>query len=301
MAQNTTTSSADILASEVLAGMVEELLAEKGSIMGHEALIKAERPAMGSNVVKFSADGLGGSHALALTAEGSSVADTTLSDATASVTVARYAKSFAFTDTLLAVDEGRLVQERFARDAVISYNQNLINLVAQLGSGFTNSVGSTGVNLTVQNFMDAKTKLEENSCEGRFLAILHPVQFADLQSAMLSVGGSLQYREDSQLLPERIGGQYKGSFLGVDIFVSSLVPTANAGADRAGLMIARGAVVWADALIEPNPQQVMNAGGLIALELERDARAGESAYVSSALMGAAEFQDLAGVGIITDA
>jgi len=93
------------------------------------------------------------------------------------------------------------------------------------------------------------------------------------------------------------GQGYAGSFLGVDIFKSSKVPTANGGADRAGAMMGYGAVGMAEGAVRP----IAAAGTVIAVEYERDSAKGLTAITGNAYFGVSLLQDSMGVSIITDA
>jgi len=90
---------------------------------------------------------------------------------------------------------------------------------------------------------------------------------------------------------------------GVNVHVSSYVPTANAGADYRGMMLGNGAIAYA--LGTPAPIQaaggvIIPAGATVAVEWERDAASGLTKVVGSAFLGVAELQDLKGVGIVSD-
>ena len=80
------------------------------------------------------------------------------------------------------------------------------------------------------------------------------------------------------------------------------VPTANAGADRAGGMFGGGAIIWADGTIpgEADPNQLM-IGDKILFERVREGRAGLTAYVTRKFLGFSEGIDAAGASLITDA
>ena len=100
------------------------------------------------------------------------------------------------------------------------------------------------------------------------------------------------------------GQGFAGQFNGVDIFVSSKVVTANAGADRAGAMFGYGAV----AMAEGSPYAITGAGGIVqpagtplVVEFERDASSALTKIVGNYYAGVAKVQDGMGVSIVTDA
>jgi hypothetical protein len=176
-------------------------------------------------------------------------------------------------------------------------------MLGDLASGFSTSVGSTGVDLTVANFYAAIFQLQLNSADGMFTAILHPQQINDLISSLRSETGPGQYLATSQDQVQAKGPGFRGNLFGVDVFSSANgINTANAGADRLGMMIAPGAIGVATATAAP-----ILGGATIAsqspilVELERDASSGSTIIVGSAFVGVAELDDLRGVGILSDA
>ena len=96
-------------------------------------------------------------------------------------------------------------------------------------------------------------------------------------------------------------GSYKGRYMGIDFFVSSYVPTANSGADRAGCMFVRGGIAVADVLAPADGADMVATFGTARLELDRKGTYLETAYVFSDHSGVAKAIDGAGVSIITDA
>jgi hypothetical protein len=67
------------------------------------------------------------------------------------------------------------------------------------------------------------------------------------------------------------------------------------------MMVAPGAVLWADMtprITAPSTQVIIDK---VLFEIERRALEGDTANVGTAWLGVSEGQDAAGVGIITDA
>ena len=182
---------------------------------------------------------------------------------------------------------------------MISYAQTLISKLANVGDDFTTTVGTTTVNITWDNILEAKGLLAVAKNDGPLLCVLHPQQWSDLERAALSLG----------VLPaESMGGvimaglgSYKGRWMGIDMFVSSYVPTANAAADRAGFMCARGGMAWADLDLGNDGDPNITTFGRARLERVRQGQFLSTSYVQSGVMGVAKAIDLAGVSIITDA
>ncbi|MCB9681830.1 MAG: hypothetical protein H6733_10185 [Alphaproteobacteria bacterium] len=296
---------ADLRVSAVASAEYLRLLADRSALPNHPALLYAGNAAgSGSASIQIGHLGIDGYDLLASTGDGSAVSATTPTDGKTTVTVARYSKAYSPTDLARLTDhQGLISPERFAVDAYQSGASTLVNLVAALGSGFSGTVGVSGSDLDAATFLAAKASLEIANVEGPYLAILHPRQFADLRADIVtSAGGSIPFDPASPAMLRVMGQGYVGSWAGVDIFVTSRVPTANAGADRAGCMIGRGAVCWADAsVVVDDPASQVVLGNKVLFERDRQALSGLTHWVSHYYVGVAEGIDAAGIGIVTDA
>ena len=298
-------SVADLRTAEALSAEFLMLLADRNALSNHPALVYAgQGNGLGSSVLKVPELGLMGYDLLAVTADGSAVSNSALTDGAATVTIARYSKSYEPTDLALLTDpaNGMIKPDAFAMDAIVSNASTLTSLIAIACGNFATVAGSTGVDLTLANFLTAIASLEIAKVVPPYLAVLHPVQIGDLRSALSTVGGAVQWMPASAEQMAILGGGFRGTFMGVQIFSSSHVATANSGADRAGGMFGRGAIVWADAA--PPPAGDMNQliiGGKVLFERSRTAKSGLTAYVTHSYMGVSEGIDLAGVSVITDA
>lgn len=297
----TATNNADLFNTEVMAGEYLRLLAARGNPLTHPAILHATGPA-GSNVVRVPHIGLGGYNLLSAATPGSEVDSTTLSDGKTDVTVARYSKRY-FLDDLMASAMGGLVNpQEFALDAAMSVTQTIVDLLADVIDGFSgNTVSNTGVDLTWAQVVTAKTLLAVDDAEGAMLAILHPVQWGDLDTDALSVGGALQNQAGLQGAISAGMESYKGRILGIDFFTSSRVNTANSAADYAGAIITRGAVAIADTMYPEVGADVLAHMGRAILERDRQGTYGGTSYMTHAFLGAAKAIDNAGCTITSDA
>ena len=161
-------------------------------------------------------------------------------------------------------------------------------------SGWSNSVGGSGVNLTEANILDGTQTLMAGGVPGPYHGCIHSIQWRDLASA---VGGTLTPAgttgsESVRQVTNEFGAQPDGGLgqlYGVNWTTTSNVPTANTGADRSGSIV--------------NPY---NATGFVELwpirvELEREASQIAKKIVVSSAYGVGELQDSAGVSVVTDA
>lgn len=171
--------------------------------------------------------------------------------------------------------------------------EKLITDITALGAGFSTTIGSTGVNLTEQNFRDGKTTLIAAKVPGPYFAMLHPQQVNDLEGSIgstISAAGTTGTSARAETNDLSMGpGLNAGTFYQVQVLSSSTVPTANAGADRAGMMAASGRAL----------AYVEKWGARSELERDISKRATEVAVTSAYAVG--ELDDTSGVAIITDA
>lgn len=294
------TNNADLMAGEVLAAEFLLLLAERGDILNHPALMHISgRP--GSNVVRVPHYGLDGYDILGDRTPGTEVSNTALSDGYTDVTCAPKAKRYTLDDVMRFVVDGKLDPSAWARDCAISHARTLMYMICNLVDNFATTAGTSGVNASWSDVVDAKTKLAINKATGQMLGIVHPRQWGDLEVAALSLGGAAQHEPGLVGVVAQGLGQYKGRVMGIDWFADSNVPTANAGADRAGGIFTRGAIAWADVEYPAESDSNMYPMGRALLERVRQGTYGQTAWMSHAIVGAAEGIDLAGVSLITDA
>lgn len=302
----TLSALSDATVSASLHQEIYRKLGDRASLLMHPAIrYIGSVNGTGSNVKKATLWG-GDLDAMAAVAEGSSASNTALTNASVSVTVARQAIQRSVTDlgalTWSYANIESLI-EKLSNDMAGSAKRRATSIICDIVDGFTLTAGSTGVDFSVTNWFTAQGLLQDGSNEGPFLAILAPEQVKNLQASLRAETGPLQFHLATPELMAIKGQGYVGSFMGVDIFVSSLVPTANAGADVAGCMMAYGAVSWADGF----PTPLIGAGGIKLSEgpfyvgLERDESGGLTKVVGNLYFGAAMTQDAMGVSIITDA
>jgi len=294
----------------VAATLHQELLQKLGdrhSLWGHPAIYYAGSVnGTGSNVKKFTLWGADLAP-MAAVSDGSSASNTAIGSyvGSGSVTVARQALMFTSTD-LAGLTWGftpATLVEKIAESMAVAAQRRFQALLCDITDGFTSTVGSSGVDFSVTNWFSAKAALQSASAPGPFIAILHPTQLNDLQASLRAETGPMQFVPATAELMAIKGQGYAGMFDGVDIFVSSLVPTANAGADRAGALMSYGAVAYADGIVSP---QVAVGGiaigsGPIYVETGRDLGMGANQIVGNYFVGLAKADDGKGVSIITDA
>ncbi len=295
----------DLTVTEAVTAAFLLLLADRVALPQHPALFYAGDIAVGarSNTLKVPHVGLMGYDLATSTGDGSAVANTALTDGSTTIAVARYSKSYEASDLARITAGGLVNAEAMAMDAMATAALTLTSILANLVDNFSSTVGTSGVDATVANFLDAITTLEIAKVAGPYMAVLHPVQWGDIRKDLgINAGGAIQWMPASAELIVSRGIGYQGQLAGVDVFTSTFVPTANAGADRGGGMFGRGALLWADGSVPSDPDlPQLNIAGKVLLEKSRTAKSGLTAYVMHVYLGASEGIDACGVSIITDA
>ncbi len=282
-------------------------LADRASLHMHPSILRLGNvQGRGSSTVQIPVVGLDGHDIMAPIADGSAVSNTALTEAGVNVSVARQAIQYSISDLANLTDSVGLNVARLAESMVGSTLMTFQSLLCNVIDDFTTVVGTSGVDMSVDDFYAAQFALTLASAPGPYICVLHPRQLADFQASLRAEAGPTQFVSATQEMLNIKGQGFAGMFNGVDIFVSSKVVTANAGADRAGAMFAYGAV----AMAEGSPYAITGAGGIVqpagtplVVEFERDASSALTKIVGNYYCGVSKVtpNDAMGVSIITDA
>jgi hypothetical protein len=293
-------------AAAVLYQSIVMKLADTGTIRNASCFLNVGSVnGSGSDSIQVPVVGLNGTDIMSAPGDGVSVSNTSITSSAATVVVARQALRYDLTDLARATNSvaGGVDLEGLSNAMVSAFNGRFNQLACALSSGFSTQVGSTGVDLSTTTFYSAIFALQLQSVTGKYHAILHPQQYNDLMSSLRTETGPAQYLAANQAQTSALGSSFKGELFGVNVHVSSYVPTANAGADYRGMMLGDAAIAYAlgtPAPIAAAGGVVIPAGAPVAVEWERDAASGLTKVVGSAFLGVAELQDLKGVGILSD-
>jgi hypothetical protein len=281
------------------------LAADRAALGAHPSILElGDITGSGSAVMKVGLAGLDGYDVMAAVAEGSSSSNTGLTDASVSITVARQALQRQISDLAAIVNRSKLDPERLVADMAGAGRMRLMAMIAALSSSFTRTVGSTGVDMSVDDFFDGDILLSLTNvpAEGR-LAVLHGRQIGDLRQSLRAESGALSLLPTSGDMLKAKGPGLVGMFLGYDIFQSSKCPDANSGADHAGMMIGAGAIGVARGTRAPmigDAGQAVPAGTPIWIGFERDEAGALTKVVGNMYAGVGILQDDLGVGVVTD-
>jgi len=298
----------DLRLAKILNNEIQLLLADRFSLRNHPSIFQAGNIAgRGSAVLSVPQAGLDGYDLMTAPAsEATAAVNTPLTDSSADITIARYALRREISDLANMTDSVGLNVERLAADMVGAYEMAVTNAICNTIDGFTTTVGTSGSDMTVDNFFSALFALEQASVQTPYVAVLHPVQLTDLQNSIRAeASNAIAFSPATVEMLAAKGQGYAGSFMGVDLYKSSKVPTANAGADRAGAMMGYGAIGMAEGSVRPiaalGGALQFPTGTVIAVEYERNSASALTAITGNAYFGVAKLQDGMGVSIITDA
>jgi len=228
----------------------------------------------------------------AAVAEGAELANTALSTSKATLTASEVGIMATITDVLdvSSIAATRGAQMRQMGNAIA---QKIDVDICALLAGFATSVGGTGANLSLANLFSAIYTLEAANAPGPYVGVLHPVQIADLRTAVegsssgIFTGGGVRSGAGEIGTNEDTG--YFGNFMGIDFYQSTNVPTANSAADRAGGVFSKD---YALGMVQKWPAKT---------EIMRWAPIRGFVVVVSSMYGVGEIVDSAGVEITTDA
>tara|TARA_R100001244_G_scaffold124371_1_gene94178 strand:+ start:590 stop:1510 length:921 start_codon:yes stop_codon:yes gene_type:complete len=294
----------DLRLAAVLSQEIVTLLADRSSMRNSGALINHGLiNGMGSDTVAIRQAGLDGYDKFASVADGADLATgQDITDASASIAVARYAMRRDLTDTaeMTGFGTGDISPQRIAVSMVGEAEKLFMELVATAMASFSATAGASGVDLSVDDWYDSIRELQKVGNTGQTFALLHPQQLSDLQGSVRSEAGALQWIQATQDLIAIKGAGFSGTFAGVDIFTHTEV-TATGTTDYNGAMWSTGALGY----VEGSPvasfgDSIRPAGSPLLVEFDRDPSAGLTEIVGSYHVGVAIIQNNMGVALTTD-
>ena len=198
-------------------------------------------------------------------AENGAVTPDAFSAQIVSTTVVRKGKGRDRSDFLKTYDRtGMFLEQALAFDAAMIRGNTVVGMVAEAAATATADVTpGSGVALTWAKFQEAKQTLVQTGqafAEGDLLAVLHPVQWSNLEAEMITtgLGDAITHSPEAYNIQYARSIGYQGRYFGIDVFTSTRVPTANAGADSRGALVAPGGVVWAEGILENDPDGFMD-------------------------------------------
>ena len=283
---------------------VRALLHDAASIRNSGALIYAgDVSGIGSDTIALRYSSLDGYTEMAAVADGTEISNTNLTNATANIAVARQGLRYDLTDLASLSGFGNDIDVfRLAESMRGAFEARFMTLLCATFAGISDQAGTTGVALSVDDFMDAIYALELNNNPHDLACVLAPRQVADLQSSIRNeTGNAIAFNPAQSEILKMVGQGFIGSFMGVDIHKSSKCATV--GPDRVGAMWSRGAIGYA--VGTPQPLAVGGvirpAGTPVMVELQRDASLSLTEIVGTAYCGVALVEDARACEILSKA
>jgi len=248
--------------------------------------------------------GLDGYAAMVATADGSAASATVPTLDEVDITVAKYSILRELTDLANLTGFGDDINPaRLARSVVGEYEAAFMTAVGTMIATASTNVGTSGVNMSVDDFYDAIFQLELSGggVPGPYHCLLAPRQLADLQESLRAEGGSTAFNPATADMLTIKGQGYVGDFAGVSIHKSSRV-TDN-GTNFEGAMWGVDALGYKTATVKPVPGAIMTSPDReVVVEFNRGAgaAAGYTQIIGHAYFGMAILEQARIVGIVTD-
>jgi hypothetical protein len=259
----------------------------------------------GSDTGRLRFVSLGGADHMAAATEGTTVTETALTDTSVDIAVTRHALVRNIGDLATLTGYGADVNpQTLAADMVASYDGRFNDLFCAAGATASTNVGTSGVDMSHGDWMDAVFTLELNSVPGPYFAVLHPRQFADWQESLRAEGGALQFYGPTAEMLAVAGQGYAGTFLGVNILKMSDV--TEAASNKEGFFYGAGAFGYKVA--QPDQRLMLGAGAGVAVSMDeilvevvRDPAGALTQISGNAWCGISVKEQARLVGCVTDA
>lgn len=243
MANETTrTSLTEIVNSEVIADLILQYAADATVISPHVRVLNlAGRASATASFPQWELDAVAD-----ITTEGTTTLSNTELQTTevatisaAQVGVMREVTEMAWeTNTLGRDGLMQFVVEDGAKLCILEIENDL----AALFSGFSTTVGTSGSDLSVANYVEAIARMDTLNARGLKVCILDDQQAFDLRAAVAASTGTV-FANSAQPLQSILkpgANGYVGSLFEVENWMTNLTDTANGGADVVGSMFISG-------------------------------------------------------------
>ena len=289
--------------ASMLDANIRIMLADTASLRTSGAIINlGSINGTGSDTAGIRIAGLDGTDVFAATgAENADLGITSLTDGHVNVVVARYGLRRDISDlaTLTGFGGNDINPARLAASMVGEYEACFMDLVADAGEGASTDVGTSGADMSVDDFYDAVFQLEISNAPGPYYALLKPRQVADLQESLRAEGGALQYTAAAADMLQAKGQGFVGSLLGVEIFKSERGDAS--GGNVHGCMWGLGAFGYKTGTpVMPPGATVVSPNSEIVVEFQRNASTATTEVVGHAYLGLSVLEQGRLVGIVTD-
>ena len=257
---------------------------------------------MGSDTIRVRRAGLDGYDLFETPSdEGSAASTQNFTDDHVDIIVARLVLMYKMTDlaTMTGFGGSDIDPFRLAQSMAGSYEASFADKTGDAIDDFSNSVGGTATQFSVDNFFSAIYQLEKAASNvgalAPFCSILHPVALTELQDSLRNeTGNAISYMAATAEMLQAKGPGYVGNLLGVDVYKSSHVTAAGGAYNSA--MFGVGALGYADGVPAglPGAAETMQMGKVL-VEMERTGAQALTSIIGHAYLGISVLDDDRGV------
>ena len=295
----------DVRMADKIGGLVRVTLVDMASIRNTPGAVVeiGSINGFGSDTIKTSFVGLDGTDTFGAVGETATLTETALTDASIDFAVSRFGLLRQISDLAHITARpgaGDIEIERLAQGLAAEWEATWMEVLSDAVDDFTSIVGTSGADMTVDDYFDALFTLQLADTNGPYFAMLGPRQLSDLQESLRAEGGALQFHAPTAEMLQIKGQGLAGSFLGVDVFKSSRVN--DDGTDFNGGMWSSGALGWAWGQVAPvNAGTAMSAPNpFLTVEVSRTGLDAVTNIIGHSYMTVGVLEDAQGVRIRTD-
>lgn len=237
----------------------------------------------------------------AMAAEDTAVTATDPTVTTADVAVGRASFMRSIGDQFVFTGpQGRRIDApRLAQSMAGEWDAYWMDTLATLIATASTDVGTTTVDMSVDDQMDAIYQMILSSVPGPFFELLHGRQFADFLGSLRGETGPLALIPATPALLSLTGPGHKGSFLNCNIWVSDAVTAS--GGDRNGALWGAGAMVYKVGVAEaPIGTVSVRPDQEILVEFSRTGTQALTHVIGHGYLGMSIREQARIVGIVTD-
>jgi len=290
--------------ASVLSGLVLEQLFDATDLRSIMQFIPFDQ--VGSDTLDVTLDAKPGVFAERGTEIASGFVNSAYTTGKVSLTPTRHGKIYQLTD-LVGVTGGPIDLDRIVQKLIDGVALTMTDLCTAQFPSFTDQVGASGTDLTVDTVFDAQFALSLNLAGSENLnMVLHPQQHNDFVQSLRGEQGAIQYSAATAEQLAMKGPGFQGVWNGINVWTSDSCDTVNGGADRAGALLADSAICYTMGDVRRlqgyiPPQNVLVDAGALIVELERDSVNGMSSAIANMYPAVAIREDARGIEIVSDA
>ena len=237
-------SIGDLRATSLLHQELKFLLMDPTDL--RTTLVRDDSQFGGSAAVKVGQVSLAG--AMSAPGEVTQVSNTAVTDASYTLTVAHYTLQHEVSYLAEITGGGNGADTALlARKILGSATLTLTDLVATLFGSLSSTVGTSAVDLDVDDVYDGQFALHNALVPGPYFCILYPQQINDFITSLRGETGAMQFQQATAEMLGLRGPGFQGRWNNIEFWSCDSVPTANAGADSCGAMYGLGAFAFTEA------------------------------------------------------